>query len=371
MVVEAEPERAKELRHLLQERTEALVCEEVLSADNGAIVTWNRFNDPRFSGPNSLTLLQERFPNLQQIDEKLRRGRSLGDLLDNWVPCQSEQAMSQLHLIVRQGDPLAALAGLGPWLSQLETVQLILPWPEENMRLAETWLSEQSFRQDPDIPTMWKLDAIAKKDWLLNQKEEEIQGLLAANQQLNSAWDAVQAEKNLLLEKVNNLSAILDKLREEQDLILADLNRSRDATQKLELEQEGLQHECRQLTKERSELLQKIETAEVAEINCTQALQSIFPMHLYREENIDLDGYDEDKLLFHYIEHGQREGRMKTYQEMNSEWKTSLKQCEKAEIEREQLEAQFELIQLQLETLKDLFARLADRQESQRQDVKE
>lgn len=371
MVVEAEPERAKELRHLLRERSEALVCEEVLTADKGAPVTWNRFNDPRFNGPNSLTLLRERFPNLQQVDVELRHGKTLGDLLENWAPRQSEQAMPQLHLVLRQGEPLAALAGLGPWLSQLESVQMILPWPGEIMRLAEKWLSKQSFRQDPDVLTMWQVDPIAKKEWLLNQKEKEIQGLLAANQQLNSDCAAVRAERNFLLEKVQKFSAKLDKQRETQDLTVTDFHRSRAATGKLRLEKEGLQHECQQLTKERSELLQKIKTAEAAEINSTQALQSIFPMHLYREENIDLVGYSEENLLLHYIQHGQREGRMKTYQELHSEWKSSLKQCEEAEVKLEQLESQFALVQLQLETLKDLFARLANRQESQRQDKKE
>ena len=89
LVVEAEPERAHQLRQALKERPEALVCEEVLAANNGELVRWNRFNDARLSGPIGLTLLRERFPNLEQKDEEERLGRRLGDLLDNWAPCQS------------------------------------------------------------------------------------------------------------------------------------------------------------------------------------------------------------------------------------------------------------------------------------------
>jgi hypothetical protein len=371
LVVEAEPEKAKEIRNVLRERPEALVCEEVLSAENDAMVQWHLFNDARFSGPSELTEFKKRYPNLRQINEELRRGRSLADLLDNWAPRQGEQALSQLHLILRQGDPLATLAGLGTWLSQLETVQLMLPWPEGTMGLVETWLKEKSFRQDTHTPTLWKLDPIMKRDWLLNEKDKEKQYLLDANQQLNIDCEALKAEKDFLLEKVKMITAKLERLIETQDLTVADFHQSQAKTEKLRLQQEALQHECQQLAKDKSELLQKLEAAESSVLNSTEALRSIFPMNLYREKNIDLNEYDENKLLLHYIQHGRHEGRLKTYQDLNTEWKSSLRQCEEAETKLEQLETQFGLVQIQLETVKDLFARLADRQESQHQDKKE
>ncbi len=371
LVVEADPDRAKELRHVLRGHQDLLICENVLTADNGVMVQWNYFNDARFSGPIGQAQLQERYPNLQLIRQELRCGRSLGDLLDSWAPRLRDLAMSQLHLILRQGDPLAALTGLGPWLSQLETVQLMLAWPAETMRQVETWLGQHSLRQDPHIPTLWKLDPIAKRDWLLNEKEKEKQALLDANQQIKVECKEMQAEKDLLLEKVEKHSANLDKLIQTQALTVADLQESQAANEKLRLQLENHQDECRKLYKEKSDLLKKLETAEAAELDSNQALQSIFPMHLYREENIDLSDYDENMLLLHFIQNGRQEGRLKSYQELYSEWKSSLKQCEDAEIKLEQLEAQFGLVQLQLETMKDLFARLADRQESQRHEKKE
>jgi hypothetical protein len=197
LVVEAEPERAREFRHVLRERPEAVVCEEVLAAENKATVRWHRFNDARLNGPSDLTIWQERFPNLRQIDEEQRCGRRLGDLLDNWGPHEGEQALAPLHLVLRQGDPLAALEGLGPWIRQLQTVQMVLPWPKETMQLAETWLTRQNFGQDPQTETMWNRDPIATKDQLLKEKEKEKQDLLAVNQQLNSDCKTMRAERDV------------------------------------------------------------------------------------------------------------------------------------------------------------------------------
>ena len=187
LVVEAEPQRARELRQVLRDRPEALVCEEVLAAENEATVRWHRFNDTRLNGPSDLTIWQQYFPNLRQIDEEQRCGRRLGDLLDNWVPREGEQALAPLHLVLRQGDPLAALTGLGPWISHLQTVQLMLPWPEETMQLAETWLAEQNFGQDPQTSAMWNRDPVATRDWLLKEKENEI------------CWDIIEIELNFFL----------------------------------------------------------------------------------------------------------------------------------------------------------------------------
>jgi hypothetical protein len=57
--------------------------------------------------------------------------------------------------------------------------------------------------------------------------------------------------------------------------------------------------------------------------------------------------------------------------ELDAELKASLIQNEEAEAKLNQLEAQFRLTHQQLETLKDVFARLADRQQSPTQEKEE
>ena len=93
-------------------------------------------------------------------------------------------------------------------------------------------------------------------------------------------------------------------------------------------------------------------------------------MQLYREASIDLSDRDEDQLLLHYLLHGRHEARIKSYQELDAELKSSLIQCEESEVKLKLLERQFDLAKQQLETMKDLFARLADRPQLHQQ-VKE
>jgi hypothetical protein len=367
LVVEAEPQRAQELRQVLRDRPEVLVCEEVLAAENEATVRWHRFNDTRLNGPSDLTIWQQNFPNLRQIDEEQRCGRRLRDLLDNWVPSKGEQALAPLHLVLRQGDPLAALDGLGPWISRLQTVQLMLPWPEETMQLAEAWLAEQNFGQDPQTAALWNRDPVATKDWLLKEKEEEKQALLATNRQLINECEGTRAERDHLAAELELLTGQYQELRDNQSQTQADIQQSQIEVEKLSGELEAFRQECQQLTCEKSVLLQKLQTEKAASHNSIEAVKIVFPMQLYKEASIDLSDLDEDDLVLHYLEYGRHENRIKTYQELDSELKSSLKQREETEAKLKILETQFELARQQLETMKDLFARLADKPYSHQQ----
>jgi hypothetical protein len=323
------------------------------------------------NGPSDLTIWQQRFPNLRQIDEEQRCGRRLADLLDNWVPREGEQALAPLHLVLRQGDPLAALTGLGPWISQLQTVQLLLPWPEATMQQAEAWLAEQNFGQDPQTSALWNRDQAATRDWLLKEKEKEKQELLAANQQLNSDCEATQAERNVLAEKLEFLSIQWQELRQTQAHTLARIEQSQTEAERFKRQQEALQQECQQLTYDKSELQRKLQTEEASNLSNIEAIKKLFPLQHYKEISSDLGDLDEDHLVLHYLQHGHCEIRLKTYQELDNELKSSLKQREEAESKLKLLETQFGLVKQQLETMKDLFARLANKPQSLQQPIEE
>ena len=368
LVVEAEPQRARELRQVLRDRPEALVCEEVLAAENEATVRWHRFNDTRLNGPSDLTFWQQRFPNLRQIDEEQRCGRRLGDLLDNWVPREGEQALAPLHLVLRQGDPLAALAGLGPWIRHLQTVQMMLPWPEETMQHAETWLAEQNFGQDPQTSAMWIRDPVITRDWLLKEKEKEKQDLLVANQQLNSDCATMRTERDTVVAKLEQLTTQWEEHKEAQNKTLAEIQQLQIEVEKLRSQLEDVQKELQQTTGEKLELQQKLQTEETTRLNDRQALKSLLPLELYRQVSSEISDLDDDQLLLHYLQHGRHETPLKSYVELDAELKASLIHNEEAEAKLNQLEAQFKLTHQQLETLKDVFARLADRQQSPTQE---
>ena len=97
-------------------------------------------------------------------------------------------------------------------------------------------------------------------------------------------------------------------------------------------------------------------------------MKNLFPLQLYKEGSTELSNLDDDQLILHYLQHGRHEARLKAYVELDAELKASLIRNEEAEAKLNQLEAQFRLTHQQLETLKDVFARLADRQQSQTQD---
>jgi regulator of replication initiation timing len=368
LVVEAEPQRAQELRQVLRDRPEVLVCEEVLAAENEATVRWHRFNDTRLNGPSNLTIWQQNFPNLRQIDEEQRCGRRLGDLLDNWVPREGEQALAPLHLVLRQGDPLAALDGLGPWISHLQTVQLMLPWPEATMQLAEAWLAEQNFSQDPQTSAMWNRDPVATRDWLLKEKEKEKQDLLFINQQLNRDCATMRAERDNVVAKLEQLTTQWEEHKEAQHQTLSEIQQLQIEAKKLRSQLEDVQKELQQTTGDKLELQQKLQTEETTSLKDRQALKGLLPLELYREVSSELSDLDDDQLILHYLQHGRHETPLKTYVELNAELKASLIQNEQAEAKLNQLEAQFRLTHQQLETLKDVFARLADRQQSPTQE---
>jgi hypothetical protein len=84
-----------------------------------------------------------------------------------------------------------------------------------------------------------------------------------------------------------------------------------------------------------------------------------------------LINFDEDQLILHYLQHGQDQTVAKTYQELESDLESSQQQREEAEVRLKLLETQFELAKQQLETIKDLFARLADRQRPQPREEQE
>ena len=368
LVVEAEPQRAQELRQVLRDRPEVLVCEEVLAAENEATVRWHRFNDTRLNGPSNLTIWQQNFPNLRQIDEEQRCGRRLGDLLDNWVPREGEQALAPLHLVLRQGDPLAALDGLGPWISHLQTVQLMLPWPEATMQLAEAWLAEQNFSQDPQTSAMWNRDPVATRDWLLKEKEKEKQDLLFINQQLNRDCATMRAERDNVVAKLEQLTTQWEEHKEAQHQTLSEIQQLQIEAKKLRSQLEDVQKDLQQTTGDKLELQQKLQTEETTSLNDRQAIKGLLPLELYREVSSELSDLDDDQLILHYLQHGRHETPLKTYVELNAELKASLIQNEQAEAKLNQLEAQFRLTHQQLETLKDVFARLADRQQSPTQE---
>ena len=182
VVVEAEIERARALKQELQELgavDRVLIVAEVLTIDKCQSVLWYRFNDSRLNGPWPLEHWQNQYPNLvlQQIDE--RNGRSLAEVLHIWQQQGSAQfgpcEKLLITLVLRQGDAIAALAGCGAWLKDLQSMQLDRPCTGFcDQDDVASWLSQRGFCPAEGHGAHWKRDPMAMLHLELEESREKI-----------------------------------------------------------------------------------------------------------------------------------------------------------------------------------------------------
>jgi len=168
--------------------------------------------------------------------------------------------------------------------------------------------------------------------------------------------------------KLEQLATQWKKNKEAQSQTLAEIQHLQIEAEMLRSELADVQKELQQTTGDKLELQQKLQTEETTSLNDRQALKSLLPLELYRKSSSELSDLGDNQLILHYLQHGRHETPLKTYVELDAELKASRIQNEEAETKPNQLEAQFRLTHQQLETLKDVFARLADRQQSPTQE---
>ena len=177
LLVEADPDQALRLKQELRGRQQVAVCAEVLAQQSGTPLRWYAFNDPRLNGPLDEQAWRERYPNLRRIGEEQRIGRRLEEVLNAWAGQQqgSPEPLT-LSLQLRQGDPLAALEGLGRWIAALQSVQLVMPAAREIWgQSVQAWLADRGFKAVEELaaPT-WRRDPLATQRLQLQQKEQQI-----------------------------------------------------------------------------------------------------------------------------------------------------------------------------------------------------
>jgi len=211
LLVEADQEQARQLGQELAWDVRVRVCSEVLTTEEGASVRWHRFNDARLNGPAGLEAWKEQYPNLQLVGEEQRRGRCLAGVVNAWAEQQGVQTQPWLHLEVRQGDPMAAVVGLGPWLAGLQSVHLdITKTAAQWHQPLDAWLSERGLLGVEGDPGSWRRDPVATMRLSLQEKERRMTEL---EEQLSTK------AARLLLAQANHqeLAAERDQLKGERD----------------------------------------------------------------------------------------------------------------------------------------------------------
>jgi len=217
LLIEANVDRVQQVCHeIARDQANVVVYQEVLTEEDGAALDWYVFNDSRFDGHRPLSLLQPSFPNLRLLATEQRCGRQLGQLLDQWRLSHDVGPSIQWHLQVRQGDPLAALRGLGAWLESLESVSLhlasedALAYPE-----LELWFRLHGFRAVKEAHATWLRDPIATLQFLNQQQKKQILYLENTLLELTDQRDYQTARAADLEEKLSMLNQEIDDLLAE------------------------------------------------------------------------------------------------------------------------------------------------------------
>jgi len=228
LVVEADLERASQLKEELAAEARAVVVPEMLTTEEGAPVQWHCFNDARLNGPAGLAAWKDQYPNLQLVGEEQRRGRSLEGILNAWGQQQGLQGQPWLHLEVRQGDPMAAVMGLGPWLTGLQSVQLdTRKTADQWQQPLDAWLTERGLLGVADVPGRWQRDPVAtlqlslqEKEWQLAELEEQLSTQAARLLLAQTNHQELAAERDQLRVECDGLTVERDGLVVERGALL-------------------------------------------------------------------------------------------------------------------------------------------------------
>ena len=270
LLVEADPDQALRLKQELRGRQQVAVCAEVLAQQSGTPLRWYAFNDPRLNGPLDEQAWRERYPNLRRIGEEQRIGRRLEEVLNAWAGQQqgSPEPLT-LSLQLRQGDPLAALEGLGRWIAALQSVQLVMPAAREIWgQSVQAWLADRGFEAVEELaaPT-WRRDPLATQRLQLQQKEQQIAELeeqLASqavrlllgqtrHEELQGQLGEQSAQRAALGVRCEELQVRCEELQGQRDVFLAE----RDNLQQQLREQ---QQQTSEQSQQRVELQEQVET---------------------------------------------------------------------------------------------------------------
>ena len=226
LLVEADPTQAQRCRSAWSARHDLVVCDQVLAAQSGAHLRWCLFNDPRLNGPLDEQAWHAHYPNLRQIGEEQRLGCSLADLLSTVGQHLIHGPYTGLSLHLQQGDPAAALDGLGAWVQGLQTVQLAMPAAATALWAAPVgaWLEPRGFRACEGESARWQRDAITSQRLLLEQRDQalaQVHDLEARLQQLSSEREALQAQSQGQQQQLENIFCELDAIQAMLDQQLA------------------------------------------------------------------------------------------------------------------------------------------------------
>ena len=199
----------------------------VVSIAAGQKLEWYSFNDRRFDGSLALECWSGRPPNLICLQQQTLHGRALHDLIETAdLPLEEHQTGC---LVVRQGDPTAALASAGDWQERLQIIELRSPAAALNWAsVLRGQLEPLGFRPS-DRDMLWQRPGVlmlrfllerlqAQREQLVLERDEQMQGRQAMAQQLQDVLlERDELKKHLADVQVQMTETHRDELEQLQN----------------------------------------------------------------------------------------------------------------------------------------------------------
>ena len=240
LVIDADQDRLDRLRRDLSECQHPYPCRlrcAVLTLDQQTSVQWFSYNDRRFDGVLAPEAWSDHASNLTLLLQETLPGRTLASLLD-----EADLALVEHQtacIAVRQGDPLAVVAGAGGWRDLIQTVELLSPDAERHWGgVVHSQLEPHGFRpQSGSIH--WQRPGVQMLRFLLERIQRQRSDLvaerdeqLAGRRDLAERLEIVSSEHRDELERLAAAHALeMESSRHQLERLegqLSELNASRD-----------------------------------------------------------------------------------------------------------------------------------------------
>ena len=214
LVIEADLQRSRQLSQDLDGHPNPVtIITEVLTAEEGSRVEWHHYNDARLDGPTDLATWRQSYPNLQLLSMETRDGRLLKDLIQDWADKHAPKETLLLDIVLRQGDPLAALIGLGPWIQSVQRVSLEMTVAEAEWQdLVDRWLNQQGFQSIDQTKKAWNRDPIAMLQLILSSKDQTIAKLEEKLKEVTRQRDQRQARAADLAKQIAKMNGEINDI---------------------------------------------------------------------------------------------------------------------------------------------------------------
>lgn len=206
LVIDPNPSRLDMLRINTGLEQDLSCVEVVLSEEQGASVEWHCYSDHRLDGVLPINQWQALFPNTTELERMTFSGQRLDDLLDTWLEERnlSTESTKLFQLILSQGSPLLALAGLGLWEQYLQRVELTGPgakqlWGEN----VDAWLQQRGFAPVIDQPLAWERDP-------MTLAQLECQALIVERNKLQNRIIELEDHISHMNREAEDIMAMLD-----------------------------------------------------------------------------------------------------------------------------------------------------------------